>query len=93
MEGKSGGTPAEDANEVILESLDGLLSHVALMIIGGNKFECHVRCVNGFLVRRQFLITQYLMFGENACFAHACQGLCSRQNKFAAGVVLEGLHP
>ena len=93
VEGKSGGTPAEDADKVILESLDGLFSHVATMVVGGNKFECHARCANGFLLCRRFLIVQYLMFGDNACFSHAFQGSCLRKNKFAAGVVLEGLHP
>ncbi len=91
--GESGGTPAEDANKVILESLDGLFSHVATMVVGGNKFECHAQCANGFLVRRQSMVVQYLMFGDNACFLHAFQGSCSRKNKFAAGVVLAGLHP
>ena len=52
VEGKSGGTPAEDADEAILESLDGLFSHVAKMVVGGNKFKCHAQWVNGFLVRR-----------------------------------------
>ena len=93
VEGKSGGTPAEDTNEVILESLDGLFSHVAPMVIGGNKFKCHAQCANGFLVCRKYLIVQYLMFGDNAGFGHAFQGSCLRQNKFAAGVVLESLHP
>ncbi len=90
--GKSGGTPADNANKVILESLDGLFSHVATMVVDGNKFKCHARCVNGFLICDRFLIVQYLMFGDNACFLHAFQGSCSRKNKFAAGVVLEGLH-
>jgi hypothetical protein len=93
VEGKSGRTSAEDAYKVILESLDGLFSHVATMVIGGNKFECHARCANGFLVRRRFLIVQYLIFMNNACFLHAFQGLCLRKNKFAAGVIFEGLHP
>ena len=93
VEGKSGGTPAEDADEMILESLDGLFSHVATMVVGGNKFKSHARCANGFLIRHRFLIVQYLMFGDNACFSHAFQGSCLRKNKFAAGVVLEGLHP
>ncbi len=92
VEGKSGGTPTEDANEVILESLDGLFSHAAMLVVGGNRFECHAQGANGFLVHRQFLIVQYLMFGDNACFSHALQGSCSRKNKFATSVVLEGLH-
>ncbi len=58
VEGRSGGTPTEDANKVILESLDGFFSHVATMVVGENKFECHAQCVNGFLVRHQFLIVQ-----------------------------------
>ena len=41
LEGKSVGTPAEDTNEVIFESLDGHFSHVATMVLGGDKFECH----------------------------------------------------
>ena len=41
VEGKSGGTSDEDANGVILESLDGLFRHVAPMVIRGNKFKCH----------------------------------------------------
>ncbi len=52
VEGKSGGTPVEDADEVILECLDDLFSHVATMVIGGNKFECQAQCANGFLVWR-----------------------------------------
>ncbi len=63
------------------------------MVVGENTFECHARCANGFLVRRQFLIVQYLMFGDNASFLHAFHRSCSHKNKFAVGVVLEGLHP
>ena len=92
MEGEKG-TPAEDANEVILESLDGLSSHVVPMVIGGNKLECLAQCANGFLVCRQYLIVQYLMSGDNSCFAHGFQGSCPCQNKFVSGFVLEGLHP
>ena len=39
VEGKSGGTPTEDAKEVILESLDGLFSHVAPLVIGGEQVQ------------------------------------------------------
>ena len=90
---ESGGTPAEVAIKVILESLDGLFSRVEPMVIRGNKFKYHARWGHGFLVCCQFLIVQYLMFGDNAGFVHAFQGLCLRQNKFAAGVVLEGFQP
>ena len=33
------------------------------------------------------------MFQDDAHLLHLLQGSCTVQNKFAAGVVLEGLHP
>ncbi len=51
MQRESRGTGTEDANEVVLECLDGIFSHVALMVIRGNKFICHVGVVDGLLVR------------------------------------------
>ena len=62
------------------------------MVVRGNKFECHARCTNAFLVHCRFLIVQYLMFGDNACFLHAFQGSCLRKNKVTTSVNLEGLH-
>jgi hypothetical protein len=38
-------------HKTILEGLDGLFSHVAAMIIGGNKLVCHVGLLNGCNVR------------------------------------------
>ncbi len=49
---ESRSTATEDANKVVLECLDGFFSHVALMIVGGNKFIRHVRFADGFLVCR-----------------------------------------
>ncbi len=33
------------------------------------------------------------MFWDNACLLHLFQGSCTGQDKFATGVVLEGLRP
>ncbi len=44
------GTATEDANKVVLECLDGFFSHVALMVVQGNNFICHVGVADGLLV-------------------------------------------
>jgi hypothetical protein len=49
---ESRGTATEDANEVVLECLDGFFSHVVLMVVRGNKFVCHVGVANCLLVCR-----------------------------------------
>ncbi len=48
---ESRGTATEDTDKVMLECLDGFFSHVALMVVRGNKFICHVRVADGLLVR------------------------------------------
>jgi hypothetical protein len=90
---ESRGTATEDANKVVLECLDGFVGHVALMVIRGNKCICHVRVADGLLLYRCCLVVQDLVFQDNAHLLHLLQGLCTGQDKFAAGVVLEGLHP
>ncbi len=47
---ESRGIATEDTNKVVLECLDGFFSHVALMVVLGNKFVCHIRVVDGLLV-------------------------------------------
>ncbi len=49
---ESGGTATEDTNKVVLEYLDGFFGHVALMVIQGNKFVCHIGVADDFLVCR-----------------------------------------
>ncbi len=44
---ESRGTATEDADEVVLECMDGFFSHVASMVVQGKKFICHVRVANG----------------------------------------------
>ena len=44
------GGAAQDADEVIFPSLDGLFCDVAAVIIGGNKLKCHVSERNLLLV-------------------------------------------
>jgi hypothetical protein len=43
-------TATEDADKVVLECLDGFFSHVASMVVRGNKLISQVTVTNGFLV-------------------------------------------
>jgi hypothetical protein len=47
---ESGGTATENTNKVVLECLDGFFGHVALMVVWGNKFICHIGVANGLFV-------------------------------------------
>jgi hypothetical protein len=47
---ESGGTATENTNKVALEYLDGFFGHVALMVVRGNKFICHIGLTDGLLV-------------------------------------------
>jgi hypothetical protein len=49
---ESRGTATEDANKVVLECLEGFFSHVALMVVWGNKFITHFRLADGLLACR-----------------------------------------
>ncbi len=49
---ESGGTATKDTNKVVLECLDGFFGHVALMVVQGNKFVCHIGVADGLLVCR-----------------------------------------
>jgi hypothetical protein len=51
---------------MILESLDGLLCQVALMIVRGNKLEHHFVQVDGDLEILRAFVVQDVEFGDNA---------------------------
>jgi hypothetical protein len=51
---------------VILESLDGLLCQVALMIVWGNKLELYFVQVDGVLEILRAFVVLYVEFGHNA---------------------------
>jgi hypothetical protein len=51
MNGYYGCTSTEYAHKMILQGLDGLFSHVAAVIIGGNKLVCYVGDLDGCNVR------------------------------------------
>ena len=93
VEGKHGGTPAEDANKVILESLVGISSHVVTMVVGGEqvRMSCPMRewlpCTSPISDCPEFDVWGHV------CFLHAFQGSCWHKNKFTTFVVLEGLYP
>ncbi len=42
MHRHGGQASAEHADYVVLERLDGLLGQIAPMVIGGDKFVCHL---------------------------------------------------
>ncbi len=59
MQRHGGQVCAEHADHVVLEHLDGLLGKVATMVIGGDKFVCHLGEFNFGLVCKQCLIVKY----------------------------------
>ncbi len=89
---ESKGTATEDTGKVVLECLDGFFGHVGLVVVQGNKFVCHIGGANGLLICRSCLVVQDLVYWDNAHLLHLLQGSSTGQDKFAAGVVLEGLH-
>ena len=57
MEGEIVGGSAEDAHEVILPSLDGLLGNVATVVIGRHQLICHARGLDfGFIGFRDLIV-------------------------------------
>ena len=46
-----GGTSAEAADNVVFEGLNGLFSHVLLVVIEMDKFKVHVSVFDFYLVR------------------------------------------
>ncbi len=56
-----GGASAEHADHVVLERLDGLVDKVATMVIGGDKFVCHLGEYNFGLVCKRCLVVKYLV--------------------------------
>ncbi len=90
---ESRGTATENANKVVLECLDGFFSHVASMVVQGNKFICHVELPMAFLYAADAWVSRTWCFGMMPTFCIHSRGLFTGQDKFATGVVLEDLHP
>ncbi len=93
MHRHGGQASAEYADHVVLECLDGLLGKVAMMVIGGDKFICHLGEFNLGLVCGGCLVVKYLVPWDNATSDHLCECMMAGKNEFALAVVFEGLAP
>ncbi len=82
---------AEHADHVVLEPLNGLLGKVAMMVIGRDKFACHLGEFNLGLVHKKILVVEYLMQWNDATLGHLRKCAMAGKNEFALIIVLEGL--
>ncbi len=86
-----GQAPAEYADHVFLEHLDGLLGKVATMVIGGDEFVCHLGEFNLSLVHNQCIVVKYLVPWDDAASGHLRECATAGENEFTLAVVLESL--
>ncbi len=93
MHRHGGQASTEHADHVVLERLDGLLSKVAMMVIGGDKFVCHLGEFNFGLVCKQCWVVEYLVLWDDAALGHLRECMTAGKNEFALAVILEGLAP
>jgi hypothetical protein len=84
---------AEHADHVVLERLDGLLGQIALMVIGGDKFVCHLGEFDFSFVCKQCLVVEYLVLWNDAASGQSRECTTAGENEFALAVILEGLAP
>jgi hypothetical protein len=93
MHWHGGQATAEYTDHVVLEHLDGLFGKVATMVIGGDKFVCHLGEFDLGLVHKRCLVVKYLVPWDDAMPGHLRKGVTAGKNEFALAVVLEGLAP
>jgi hypothetical protein len=93
MHRHGGRASAEYTDHVVVECLDGLLGKVASMVIGGDKFICHLGEFNLGLVCKQCLVVEYMVPWDDAALGHLGECVTAGKNEFALAVVLEGLAP
>jgi hypothetical protein len=91
MHRHGGRASAKHADHVVLERLDGLLSKVVPMVIGGDQFVCHLGEFNFRLVCKRCLVVEYLVSWEDAASGHLRKCTTAGKNEFALAVILEGL--
>jgi hypothetical protein len=90
MHRHGGRASAEHADHAVLEPLDGLLGKVAMIVIGGDKFACHLGEFDLGLVHKQCLVVEYLVLWDNAALGHLGKCVTVGENEFALAVILEG---
>jgi hypothetical protein len=84
-----GRASAEYADHVVLEHLDGLLGKVVGMVVGGDKFVCHLGEFNFGFVHERCLVVEYLVLWDNAASGHSHKFALAGKNEFALTVILE----
>ncbi len=93
MHRHGGRASAEHTDHVVLERLDGLLGQIAPMVIGGERFMCHLGEFDFGLVCKRCLVVEYLVLWDDAVLGHSCKCTTVGENEFALAVILEGLAP
>ncbi len=89
---RHGGQPsAEYADHVVLERLDGLLGMVAVMVVGGDGFVCHLGEFNFGFVCKRCLVVEYLVSWDDAALGHLRKCAMAGKNKFTLSGILECL--
>ncbi len=73
MHRHGGRASAEHADHVVLERLDGFLGQIVLMVIGGDKFVCHLSEFDFGLVCKGCLVVEYLVSWDDAALGHLCE--------------------
>ncbi len=76
---------------MVLECLDGLLGKVRTMVVGGNKFVCHLGEFSFGFVCKQCLVVEYLVLWVDATSSHLRKCATAGKNEFALAVILECL--
>jgi hypothetical protein len=93
MNWHGGQASAEYADHVVLERLDGLLGKVAVIVVRGDEFVCHLGEFNFGFVRKRCLVVKYLVSWDNAALGHLRECTMASKNEFALAVILECLAP
>ncbi len=93
MHRHGGQLSTEYADHVVLELLNGLLGKVVAMVVGGDKFVCHLGEFNFSFVCKQCLVLEYLMPWDSATLGHLPKCATTSENEFALTVILECLAP
>ncbi len=78
---------------MIIERSDGLLGKVAAMVVGGDKFVCHLGEFNFGFVHEQQLVVEYLVPWDDAASGHLSKCVMAGKNEFSLAVILECLAP
>jgi hypothetical protein len=90
MHRHGGQASAEYADHVVLEHLHSLLGKVAALVVGGDKFVCHLGKFNFGFVCKRHLVVKYLVL---AVSGHLRKCAMAGKNEFALAFILECLAP